>query len=77
MLQSQNMRDFVTADPPIENAGLIYNKEGTGSKGIYAVGSRTFFVMDGSQDLVAFFIADSNTNQPGIFELEVVIKADN
>jgi len=32
---------------------------------------------DGSQDLVAFFIADSNTNQPGIFELEVVIKADN
>lgn len=32
---------------------------------------------DGSQDLVAFFITDSNTNQPGIFELEVVIKADN
>ena len=32
---------------------------------------------DGSQDLVAFFIADSNVNQPGIFELEVVIKADN
>ena len=32
---------------------------------------------DGSQDLVAFFIADSNTNQPGIFELEVAVEADN
>jgi len=29
---------------------------------------------DGSQDLVAFFIADSNTNQPGIFELEVTVE---
>ncbi len=33
------MPDFMTADPPIENAGLIYDKEGAGSKGIYAVGS--------------------------------------
>ena len=32
---------------------------------------------DGSQDLVAFFLADSNTNQPGIFELEVAVRADN
>ena len=29
---------------------------------------------DGTQDLVAFFIADSNTNQPGIFELEVTVE---
>ena len=29
---------------------------------------------DGIQDLVAFFIADSNTNQPGIFELEVTVE---
>lgn len=29
---------------------------------------------DGSQDLVAFFISDSNTNQPGIFELEVTVE---
>ncbi len=32
---------------------------------------------DGSQDLVAFFLTDSNTNQPGIFELKVAVKADN
>ena len=32
---------------------------------------------DGSQDLVSFFIADSNTNQPGIFELEVTIEQGN
>ena len=29
---------------------------------------------DGSIDLVAFFIVDSNTNQPGIFELEVTVE---
>ena len=28
---------------------------------------------DGSPDLVMFFITDSNTNEPGIFELEVTI----
>ena len=28
---------------------------------------------DRKQDLVAFFIADSNTNQPGIFVLEVKV----
>ncbi len=28
---------------------------------------------DGSPDMVMFFIADSNTNQPSIFELEVTI----
>ena len=32
---------------------------------------------DGTQDLVAFFIADSNTNQPGIFELEVTVEPGN
>ena len=32
---------------------------------------------DGSQDLVAFSIADSNTNQPGIFELEVTVEPGN
>ena len=29
---------------------------------------------DGSQDLVSFFISDSNTNLPGIFELEVTME---
>ena len=29
---------------------------------------------DGSQDLISFYIADSNTNQPGIFQLEVTIE---
>ena len=32
---------------------------------------------DGSQDLVAFFITDSNTNQPGIFDLEVTVEPGN
>ena len=32
---------------------------------------------DGTQDLVAFFIADSNTNEPGIFELEVTVEPGN
>ena len=32
---------------------------------------------DGTQDLIAFFIADSNTNQPGIFELEVTVEPGN
>jgi len=32
---------------------------------------------DGTQDLVSFFIADSNTNQPGIFELEVKVDPGN
>ena len=32
---------------------------------------------DGTQDLVAFFVADSNTNQPGIFELEVTVEPGN
>ncbi|MEM1414910.1 MAG: hypothetical protein AAGH15_08415 [Myxococcota bacterium] len=29
---------------------------------------------DGSQDLALFFITDSNTNEPGIFELEVTVR---
>ena len=32
---------------------------------------------DGTQDLVSFFIADSNTNQPGIFELKVTVEPEN
>ena len=32
---------------------------------------------DGTPDMVAFFIADSNTNQPGIFELEVTMEPRN
>ena len=32
---------------------------------------------DGIQDLVTFFIADSNTNQPGIFEPEVTVETGN
>ena len=32
---------------------------------------------DGTQDLVAFFVADSNTNQPGIFELEITVEPGN
>ena len=32
---------------------------------------------DGTRDLVAFFIADANTNQPGIFELEITVEPDN
>ena len=32
---------------------------------------------DGTQDLVSFFIADSNTNQPGIFKLEVTVEPGN
>ena len=32
---------------------------------------------DGSQDLISFFIADSNTNQPGIFELEVTVQPES
>lgn len=32
---------------------------------------------DGTPDMVAFFIADSNTNQPGIFELEVTVAPGN
>ncbi|MCH7714217.1 MAG: hypothetical protein IIC99_11405 [Chloroflexi bacterium] len=32
---------------------------------------------DGSPDLVSFFITGSNTNQPGIFELEVTIEQGN
>ena len=31
---------------------------------------------DGTPDMVAFFIADSNTNQPGIFELEVTVEPE-
>ena len=31
---------------------------------------------DGSQDLLAFFKRDSNTNEPGIFQLEVTINPD-
>lgn len=31
---------------------------------------------DGNQDLVMFFIRDSNTNQPGIFELEIDMISD-
>ncbi|MEO0325612.1 MAG: hypothetical protein AAF447_21835 [Myxococcota bacterium] len=29
---------------------------------------------DGAQDLAQFFITDANTNEPGIFELEVVVR---
>ena len=29
---------------------------------------------DGSQDLVSFFITNSNTNEPGIFELEITLE---
>jgi hypothetical protein len=29
---------------------------------------------DGTQDLVSFFIVDSNTNQPGIFKLAVTVE---
>ena len=32
---------------------------------------------DGTPDMVAFFIADSNTNQPGIFELEVTVEPES
>ena len=32
---------------------------------------------DGTPDMVAFFIADSNTNQPGIFELEIMVAPEN
>lgn len=32
---------------------------------------------DGTQDLISFFIADSNTNQPDIFELEVTVEQGN
>ena len=32
---------------------------------------------DGSQDLVSFFIANSNTNQSGIFELEITLEPEN
>ena len=32
---------------------------------------------DGTLDLVGFFIADSNTNQPGIFDLEVTVEPGN
>ena len=32
---------------------------------------------DGNPDMVAFFIADSNTNQPGIFELEVTVEPES
>ena len=31
---------------------------------------------DGTPDMVAFFIADSNTNQPGIFELKVTVEPE-
>ncbi len=32
---------------------------------------------DGTTDLVTFFVTDSNTNQPGIFELEVTLEPEN
>ncbi len=32
---------------------------------------------DGTPDMVTFFIADSNTNQPGIFELEVTVEPED
>ena len=32
---------------------------------------------DGTQDLIAFFIANSNTNQPGIFQLEITVETGN
>ena len=32
---------------------------------------------DGNPDMVAFIIADSNTNQPGIFELEVTVEPES
>ena len=31
---------------------------------------------DGNPDMVAFFISNSNTNQPGIFELEVTVEPE-
>ena len=32
---------------------------------------------DGTPDMVAFFVSNSNTNQPGIFELEVTVEPES